>query len=323
MKNKGNWIHIVFLVAIVTIIGIAAFRLYKWNKGTDREADIEQIDPAEFDVEALDMILPMDAALLEGHEDDELNILCLGNNPFSDERDEDGLAFKIGQRTDADHVYNCAFPDSSAACKYAEYNPDYVLDHFNFYYVVNFLAQQSFTAIQSIASNNPDPRYLEAAMEMETVDMDKIDVILIMYDSTDYNNGTPTDNPNNEYDITAFTGGLTVGLNLIKQTWPWIRIYVMTPTYALYLDEDGEMHSGTTYNAGNGALPHYVQKEIDATMACGVSIVDNFYGTINEDNYSDYMKDEKRYNENGRNLLADRIAYIINNKMSVVSAQQG
>ena len=38
-------------------------------------------------------------------------------------------------------VYNCAFPDSSVACKYAEYNPSYTRDHFNLYYVVTFLEQ--------------------------------------------------------------------------------------------------------------------------------------------------------------------------------------
>ena len=131
-KDKNVWIHIVFIALIVIIAGVSAFRLYRWNKGTrNPEADIEQVDPSEFDTETMDMILPMDGSLLEGHEDDgELTILCLGNNPFSDERGENGLAAKIAEKTNAT-VYNCAFPDSSVACKYAEYNPSYTRDHFN------------------------------------------------------------------------------------------------------------------------------------------------------------------------------------------------
>ena len=70
-KDKNVWIHIVFIALIVIIAGVSAFRLYRWNKGTrNPEADIEQVDPSEFDTETMDMILPMDGSLLEGHEDD-------------------------------------------------------------------------------------------------------------------------------------------------------------------------------------------------------------------------------------------------------------
>ena len=228
-KDKNVWIHIVFIALIVIIAGVSAFRLYRWNKGTrNPEADIEQVDPSEFDTETMDMILPMDGSLLEGHEDDgELTILCLGNNPFSDERGENGLAAKIAEKTNAT-VYNCAFPDSSVACKYAEYNPSYTRDHFNLYYVVTFLEQNQFTAIESIAKDEPDSRYLEAVEELKTVDMSKVDVLLVMYDSTDYNIGTPSDNPDNPNDATAFTGGLKVSLDKIKANWPYIRIFVMS-----------------------------------------------------------------------------------------------
>ena len=65
-KDKNVWIHIVFIALIVIIAGVSAFRLYRWNKGTrNPEADIEQVDPSEFDTETMDMILPMDGSLLD------------------------------------------------------------------------------------------------------------------------------------------------------------------------------------------------------------------------------------------------------------------
>lgn len=323
MKIKSSWIHIGFLVLILIIAGTAGFRLYRWNKGTNMEEDAVQIDTSEFDVETMDMILPMDASLLEGHEDDgELTILCLGNNPFSDERGEDGLAARIAEKTNAT-VYDCSFPDSSAACKYAEYNPEYTKDHFNFYYVTEFLRTKQFTAIESIAKDEPDPKYLEAVEVMKSVDMSKVDVMIIMYDTTDYEIGTPSDNPDNPDDVTAWTGGLRVTLNKIKESWPYIRIFVMSPTYAEYKDENGEIQSGTIHDLGNGAVPHYVQKEIDAVAGVGgVSFIDNYYGTINEDNYKQYMQEESHYNNDGREALADRIAYVINHQMMTVFAAQ-
>ena len=311
--------HLVLIAIIVLIAGISVFRLVRWNQGTTLEDDIE-VDPSEFDVEKMDMIIPMDSSRLEGREDDGVTtILCLGNNPFSDDRSETGLAAKIAEKTDA-VVYDCAFPNSSAACKYPVYNPEYTRDHFNFYYVVECFRNNEFTAINSIAGDEPDPRYQEAVDVMKTVDMDKVDIIIVMYDSTDYNNGTPSDNPDNPYDVTAFTGGLRTTLNNIQSTWPYIRIFVMSPSYAQYMDEDGNLYNGTTKDLGNGTLTHYVVKEIDATMDCGVSIIDNYYGTINEDNFEEYMEDHMHYNEKGREKLADRIAEIINTRMGTVSA---
>ena len=321
-KKTGTQIilHLVLLAAILLIGVISVYRLYEWNKGTPLDNDTADVDPSQFDIETLDMIIPMDASLLEGREDDgETTILCLGNNPFSDDRGDTGLAAQIGSKTNAT-VYDCAFPDSSAACKYPMYNPEYTKDHFNLYYVVECFRNNEFTAISSIANDEADPRYAETVEVMKTVDMDKVDIIVIMYDSTDYNMGTPSDNPDNPYDVTAFTGGLRTAINNIKSTWPYIRIFVMSPTYAQYADEDGTLHNGTTTDLGNGTLNHYLVKEADAVMDCGVSFIDNYYGTVNEDNYQDYMKDHMRYNEAGREKLAERIADIINNRMGTVSS---
>ena len=133
-KTPSLNLHIILIAAIVLIAGVAVYRLVRWNKGVDineLNADLEEIDPSEFDVETLDMIIPMDASALEGREDDGVTtILCLGNNPFTDERGDNGLCSLIEKKTDS-VVYNCAFPDSSAACKYPTYNPEYTRDHYN------------------------------------------------------------------------------------------------------------------------------------------------------------------------------------------------
>ena len=291
-------LHVILIAAICLIAVIAGYRLYRWNQGgISAEDEVADVDPSEFDIETLDMIIPMDASALEGHEDDGVTtILCLGNNPFS---------------------------DSSAACKYATYDPTYTKDHFNLYYVVECLRNNEFTAISSIAGDEPDPRFMDSVNVMKTVDMDKVDIIVIMYDSTDYNMGTPSDNPDNPYDVTAFTGGLRVSIDNIKKTWPYIRVIVMSPTYAQAIDEDGNLYNGTTKDWGNGTLNHYLVKEADAVMDCGVSFIDNYYGTINEDNYQEYMSDYMRYNDAGREKLADRLADVINNKLSTVSSTAG
>lgn len=310
--NFRMYLHIVLIAAIIVIAAVSVYRLNRWNKGTTLDTDMSNVDTSQFDIEVLDMILPMDASLLEGREDDGVNtILCLGNNPFTDDRDKTGLAELIAAKTNS-VVYDCAFPDSSAACRYPVYNPEYTKDHFNFYYVVECFRNNEFTAISSIAGDEPDPRYTETVEVMKTVDMNKVDMIVIMYDSTDYNIGTPSDNPDNPQDVTAFTGGLRVTIENIKSTWPYIRIFLMSPTYAQAIDEEGNLSNGTITDMGNGSLNHYFIKEADVAMDCGISFIDNYYGTINEDNYTEYMSNYMHYNEAGREKLADRIAEIIN-----------
>lgn len=313
-------LHFILIAAILLIAIVSVYRLYRWNQGTPLDTDTADVDPSQFDIEALDMIIPMDSSLLAGREDDGVTtILCLGNNPFTDDRGDTGLAAQIASKTNS-VVYDCAFPDSSAACKYPIYNPEYTKDHFNLYYVVECFRNNEFTAISSIANDEPDPRFTETVEVMKTIDMNEVDIIVIMYDSTDYNMGTPSDNPDNLYDVTAFTGGLRTTLNNIKETWPYIRIFVMSPSYARYMDEDGSLHNGTTTDLGNGTLNHYLVKEADAVMDCGVSFIDNYFGTINEDNYEEYMSDHMHYNNAGREKLADRIADIINNRMGTVNS---
>ena len=89
-------LHFVLIAAILIIACVSVYRLIRWNQGTKLSDDPEEIDTSQFDIEVLDMILPMDASKLEGHEDDGVTtILCLGNNPFSDDRDSTGLAAQI------------------------------------------------------------------------------------------------------------------------------------------------------------------------------------------------------------------------------------
>jgi len=324
--KKTTIVHIILIIAIVAVAATAVYRLLKWNKGVDiseAEADIEQVDPEEFDVETLDMIIPLDSSRLANHpEDGELHILCIGNNPFSDERGENGLANLIAQKTGAT-VYDGSFPNSSTALRYYPMSAGYLWDQFNLPSIGNALLAGEFKPMHSAVGymeEGETDKYEESISVLESVDMDKIDAIVIMYDSHDYNIGTACTNPDVPNDVQAFTGGLTFFMDIVKQYWPHIRVFVMTPTYAQYMDDNGKLHSGDTTDIGNGTLPFYVQNEIDATVSCGYSVIDNYYGTINADNYEEYMADFKNYNQAGREKLADRISEIINTKMGTVKS---
>ena len=89
-------LHIVLISLIVLTIAVIAFKLYKWNKGVPSDYD-PNLQTDAFDVEVLDNIIPLAPDKLEGHEDDGVTtILCLGNDPFSLNREDTyGLANQI------------------------------------------------------------------------------------------------------------------------------------------------------------------------------------------------------------------------------------
>ena len=169
-------IHFIFLAAIVLIIGFSAYRLYRWNQGEQVEYD-PNADTSEFDVEAMDNIIPLAPDKLEGREDDGVTtILCLGDDPFSLNQGESGLAEQIAAKTGAT-VYNGAFTGTTAAAQYASYNDGYILDAFSFSYVAQSLASGNFDLMKTAATYSYDEAFPKTTAMLETLDMNSVDVI--------------------------------------------------------------------------------------------------------------------------------------------------
>lgn len=303
-------IHFIFLIAIILIAVFCAYRLYKWNKGVAYEYD-PNAETSEFDVEAMDNIIPLAPDKLEGREDDGVTtILCLGDDPFSLNQGEGGLAEQIAAKANAT-VYNGAFTGTTAAAQFESYNDGYILDAFSFSYVAQSLASGNFDLMKTAASYSYDEAFPKTTAMLETLDMNSIDIICVMYDGSDYINKRACDDPNAPYSIVTYTGALRAGIEAIQEAYPHIRIVVMSHTFCHNVNEEGNFENGDRVDLGNGTLSHYLQKELDATSDCGVSFIDNFYGSINEDNYLDYMTDYIHFNDAGRELLADRFVQCI------------
>ncbi len=303
--------HIILLAAILILAVTAIVRLIIWNIGTKSDFDPDNIAEG-YDVEALDTIIPLSESKLEGHDDDGVTtILCLGNNPLTDETGGNGFISLLSSKTGA-VIYNGGFPESTIGAKYAVYSESYPRDNFNLPYVAQSICNKDFSRLESAAAAEQDAVYRESVETLKNIDYDKVDMIAIVYDGQDYLQGIPSDNPNDPYELSAYTGALRTAIENIQNTYPYIRIVVMSHTFAQAIDADGNYQNGGSTDLGNGALPHYLLKEIDVAISCGVSIIDNFYGTINEDNYHDYMIDYIHLNDAGREAMAARLAEFVN-----------
>lgn len=303
-------IHVILLGAIVLIVGFSAYRLYKWNKGVPSDYD-PNYQTTDFDIEAMDSIIPLAPDKLEGREDDGVTtILCLGDDPFSLNQGPGGLAEQIAAKTGAT-VYNGSFTGTTMAAQFASYNDGYILDAFSFSYVAQSLASGDFDLMKTAASYSFDEAFPKTTAMLESLDMNSVDLICIMYDASDYINMRPCDDPNAPYSTITYTGALRAGVKAIQEAYPHIRIVVMSHTFCHAINEEGNFVNGDRTDLGHGTLSHYLQKELDASNDCGISLIDNFYGSVNEDNYLDYMTDYIHLNDAGRELLARRFVECI------------
>lgn len=308
-KFKINW-HIIFAIVAIIIIIILVRKFWGFGNIITKD-DIASISaPEDAEIQDLDYFLPL-MAEDEGDfpEDDGVTtVVCFGNAPFSNDRNaSDNLCTLFAEATGAT-VYNCSMMDSCMAAKCPTFSPDiYPMDAFSFYWLSTIFTLGNDDIVDQAFNSMSVPEDIkESVALLQAIDFRTVDAIFVMYDGMDYLAGHPVTNPNDFTDPTTFTGSLAAGVSLIQEYCPWIRVIVMSPTYAYGFDENGEMISSDKKVYAD-RLSTYVFNQADTCSRLHVSFVDNLYGTIHEDIAGDYLTDFKNLNLNGRKLVALRM----------------
>lgn len=311
-----NW-HLVFLIVFILSVILIIFMLRNWGQIVDLDQIQLEEDPSvDPYIEVLDNILPHTAA--EGSPasmDGVTKVVLFGNDPFAADY---GTINNVGEMI-ADlsgaTVYNCAVPGSHLATTYYLFNPAIdPMDAFNFYWLTVFLSYEGIDFCEQSLEKYPDALPPEAETVYQTlcsIDFSTIDVIGIMYDASDYLEGRSVYNPDNETDIQTYYGNLNAGIQLLQETFPHIRIIVMSPTYAYAVDENGDYADSDIYIYNEFPLSTYSQMLDRCAANLGISYVDNFYGTVNVNNASDYLIDNLHLNMDGRQKVAERFVYAL------------
>ncbi len=314
-QKKGGvpiWVHFAVLGLIVLVIAFVAFKLNKWNQGFS--IDTSDVDASEYDVEVLDQIFVLPADKLEGHEDDgEETILVLGNDAVTYDLSETGICSQIAKKTDAT-VINAGFPGSTIALKNAEYQDSYALDRFSFSHVVDCIEAEDYSSMLDAATRFEDFAYSVNTGHLAQVDFGRVDTLVIYYDASYDNNLRLRLFPSDGQDPVTYMGALSRGIKKIQQKYPYIRIVCMSLTFCYAYDSEGTLKNGDRVDFGNGKLTTYLQHMIDTCGDCGVSFVDNYYGTIDEGNSSEYLLDNIHVNQACNEHIAKHFAEAIYGK---------
>ena len=288
-----SWAYLCLLAVIAIVVVFSAYKLIVWNMGTARtEEDTEE----EFDVEILDQVflLPPDRKAM--HEDDgKETILFLGNDILTYYSNEDGVVEKIAKKLGADCI-KAGFPESTVALKNAPGDTSNDLDAFSFFNVARSVAERDFSWMESASVNFEDYAYDQGTETLKELNMDKVDTIVIFYDARDYINRRIGMNPDNEDDPITYRGALGSGIRMLQEKYPFIRIVCMSFPMCYAYDSTGALVCGDRYDFGNGKLTTYLQFMIDVSGATGASFIDNYYGTIHEDNSDEWMLDNIHVN---------------------------
>lgn len=311
MKRFIN-MHTLLLLIFLILIGGTIYRISTWGE----RVDLDEINSVHHEdtLDVLDLILPVmdENGNILSTSTEVSTIVCFGNAPFADDRDsKDNLANMIAERTGAT-VYNCSIGSSYLAAGYHTLDPSaYPWDSYNFYWLTQVAAKADVyhrcEETAKILREAAAPEAQEVYDTLWNLDFETVDAVVIMYDASDYLASSNIYNDDNNTDIRCFTGNLEAGIEVLKGAYPSLRIIVMSPTYAFAVnEEDGSYVSSDIQAYGAGVLSDYVLKEYDSCFRQSVTFVDHLYGTVNEDNATDYLTDNLYLNLAGRKLVADR-----------------
>lgn len=301
-NNQLNFHHIFFIIVIILFL-FAIIKFVIWNKGEASGYDPDEIT-TEFDVETMDHIQPMDTSRFEGIEDDGVTtLLCLGNSPFSDNKGENGLAQTLAKKMNG-VAYDGSFAGSFQTMYNKTYQESYKPDGLSLYPVISAICSGDFSLVEQVAATVGQTE-IETVNMLKNLDYSKVDMLVIMYDLSDYLNNRPLYNATDPNDVITWTGSLNASLELLEETYPHIRTIILSMP-ACGATVDGYYIDGDKMNLGNGTLPDYLNYEMNVILANGVSYIDNYYGVITSETKDQYLVDDYHLNEKGIEAIADR-----------------
>jgi len=144
--------------------------------------------------------------------------------------------------------------------------------------------------------------------DLEQIDFSEVKVLIIEHGTNDYNAGRRVDNPADRFDATTYGGALRESLKLLRETYPDLRIIVVSPIYCNLGKDRTEKCYNTAYGEG-GTLDEYVLLGKQIAEEYGVEWIDAYHKSgVNEDTAEMYLFDGLHLVEEGHMLLGNLIA---------------
>lgn len=239
------------------------------------------------------------------------DIVVLGDSILGQYRDETSIPSKIESLL-GKPVFNGALGGTCMGRQDGEMRLGYTKDCLSVSALAEAIAAKDFGVQQTIRSRENATEYFDSTIdELSRVDFDQVELLLIGGGVNDYHAGIPIypeDEEGGAYDEYTFVGALRSVIRDIRKAYPHIRIILVSPTYTWYREKSMTCEE---YNLGGGFLEQYVEAERQVAGELEVEFIDlyhDFYPNENWEDWERYTIDGLHPNEEGRALIAEKIA---------------
>jgi len=291
-KEKKKRIGIVAILGLVilAIIIFCIYRLIDWN-ARSIDFNTDDIEEGEFDFEYQDMyVYPSEEEFPNHIKDDVEDILILGNSYANNLGKKKSIVNMLRDHLDA-NIIDLSVEKSMISCGSLQVAMEG--ESVSLYHLITELAQKDSTAISESSWFNlfsSEERFNSFLETFKTVDLNKIDTLMIMYDLSDYYNLRAA-YAISEEDIRGVRGSLDQSVAFLQKEYPHINIIIVSPFPSVHKGENGELIYSSIQDYGLANSSYYYENILYVATKYCTSFVDNYTYGITEDNITDYVSD--------------------------------
>ncbi|MDE6014533.1 MAG: SGNH/GDSL hydrolase family protein [Acetatifactor sp.] len=235
-------------------------------------------------------------------------VVILGDSLMGQCRDETSVAELLEERLGRP-VFNGAFGGTCMALQEQELEANYTMELLNMVNLSKALSADDFGAQQTVRSRREITDYFgDTVDELAVIDYQKVEILILAFGINDYHAGIALNNERNPLDESTYGGALRSVLTTLQKCYPDMRIVLVTPTYAWYRSKKMTCEE---YKTGDAYLEEYVEEMRSVAEEFGIETIDLYHDLYSHQEWQDwklYTEDGLHPNEDGRKLIADRLA---------------
>ncbi len=320
--NKRHIPRLLIIIPALVIVALIVFAIIRISTWINMIQPTEQVGSEKIEIESgtssYDVILPLMDENGYAIKQDVKKILIFGNDPFALSRgDSDSMALLLSEKTGA-QVINCAISGSYMCQSNADDVLATPMDVFTPYYMAALTlmpesVDETFDNAQTLLGDSLPAEFPDIRKTLSELDLGTVDLIVFMYDLTDFYMDHPLSVGEIDAKADTTSGNLRMAVNLFERFCPDIRIICMSPYYNAFYDENGNLESAELHRTSEGQSPSDFALSVGGAVQIHstASFVDNYFGTINEENFEEYLTDGIHLNSAGKEALTDRLVYAI------------
>lgn len=235
------------------------------------------------------------------------DMVVLGDSILGQTQDETAIPYQVGEALDLT-VFNGAMGGTCMGRQQETLYQNDIRDALSFVSISKSIVAKDFRMQKLVKLNESGTQHFPELIEqLSGIDFSNVKILLIGYGVNDYHAGEAIfseDDPYNEY---TCIGALLSGIRTLQNSYPNLRIVMVTPTYTWYTDRGVTCEE---YVLGGNVLENYVNAELVAAEELGIEIIDLYHDVYPHDTWGDwkrYSTDGLHPNEDGRKLISQII----------------